>query len=219
MFEKVLLAETRNLLRKLKSEDLPADSYLAGGTAVALYLGHRRSADLDFFTPSEFLETQWENKIQHDLGFVLIKRDWQTLIGTIDRVKFSLFGYHYPEIGTRELYGNVQVASLPDLAAMKLDTIIGRGSKRDFIDIYFLTQRFSLNTLFSFYQAKYGNFEERQLMLKKALVYFSDADKEENPDMINPIQWSEIKKAFQKNILKNFAPKTNETNNHPPPTS
>jgi hypothetical protein len=200
MFENVLLAETRHLLKRIKPEDLPAQSYLAGGTAVALHLGHRRSFDLDFFTPSEFIESQWENKIHHDFGFNLIKRDWQTLIGSIDKVKFSLFGYPYRQIYPNELLGMVSVASLPDLAAMKLDTIIGRGSKRDFIDIYFLMQRFTLETLFAFYQAKYGNFEERQLMLKKALVYFSDADKDEMPDMIASVKWIEIKKMFLKKI-------------------
>jgi len=200
MFENVLLAETRLLLNKLRPEHLPVDSYLAGGTAVALYLGHRRSADLDLFTPADFIETQWETKLKNDLGFILIKRDWQTLIGNIDKVKFSLFGYRYPQVASPGFYGNIPLASLPDLAAMKLDTIIGRGSKRDFIDIYFLTQRFTLETLFSFYQAKYGNFEERELMLKKSLVYFADADQEEMPDMITPVDWSEIKKFYKKTI-------------------
>jgi predicted nucleotidyltransferase component of viral defense system len=200
MFENVLLPETSQVIEKLSPENLPGDTYLAGGTAVALYLGHRRSADLDFFTPHEFGETQWENKIHHDLGFMLIKRDWQTLIGNIDKVKFSLFGYNYPQIYPHESYANISIASLPDLAAMKLDAIIGRGSKRDFIDIYFLIQRFTLETLFSFYQAKYGNFEERELMLKKALVYFADADKEEIPDMLISVNWADIKKFFKTKI-------------------
>jgi predicted nucleotidyltransferase component of viral defense system len=200
MFENILLVDTLNLLKKLRPEELPKDSYLAGGTAVALYLGHRRSADLDFFTPAEFIETQWEEKLKNDLGFKLIKRDWQTLIGYIDKVKISLFGYRYPQIASPELYGKIPIASLPDLAAMKLDTIIGRGTKRDFIDIYFLVQKYTLENLFSFYQAKYGNFEERELMLKKSLVYFADADQEEMPNMITSANWPEIKKYFKKQI-------------------
>ena len=202
MFDEILSPETWNLLKILRPEDLPQNSYLAGGTAVALYLGHRRSADLDFFTPAEFIEIQWEEKLKNKLGFTLLKRDWQTLIGYIDKVKFSLFGYRYKGIAPPELYLDIPVASLPDLAAMKLDTLIGRGTKRDFIDIYFLAQKYSLEDLFSFYQKKYGNFEERSLMLKKALVYFRDADKEEMPDMVIPAGWPEIKKWMTKEIQR-----------------
>lgn len=76
MFEKVILPQTKVLLKKLTADSLPEDSYLGGGTAVALHLGHRRSADLDFFTPSEFVESQWEEKLKRELKFKLIKRDW-----------------------------------------------------------------------------------------------------------------------------------------------
>lgn len=69
-------------------------------------------------------------------------------------MKLSLFGYPYLQIGDLEYYGKTAIASLPDLAAMKLDTLIGRGTKRDFIDVYVLAQKYSLATLFSFYQKK-----------------------------------------------------------------
>jgi hypothetical protein len=200
MIENVLKPDTLRVINKLQSSDLPEKTYLAGGTAVALYLGHRRSADLDFFTPLDFVEKQWENKLQHDLGFSLVQRDWQTLIGLIDNVKFSLFGYRYPLIGPTEKFKNIQLASLPDLAAMKLDAVIGRGCKRDFIDLYFLCQRFGLETLFSFYQARYDHIEEKELLLKKSLVYFADADKDEMPDMLISVPWLDIKKFFRQKI-------------------
>jgi hypothetical protein len=196
MFDSVLLHETRNLLEKLKPEDLPEGTYLGGGTAVALYLGHLRSADLDFFTSMIFEEKQWEKKLNHNMGLKLLKRDWQTLIGYIDQVKISIFGCQYPQIGVTELYQRIPVASLPDMGAMKLDTLIGRRTKRDFIDVYFLAHRYTLAVLFSFYQQKYGNFEERKLLLKKSLVYFADADKEEIPYMLKPVNWPDIKKWF-----------------------
>jgi len=164
MFEQVLTRETAALLDKLKPEDLPEGTYLGGGTSVSLYLGHRRSADLDFFTPVEFVEKRWEEKLSRDLGFILLKRDWQTLIGYLDRVKISIFGYFFPQIGKTEIFRNISVASLPDLAAMKLDTLIGRETKRDFIDVYFLAQKFSLATLFSFY-------EKNTTILKKENYY------------------------------------------------
>jgi hypothetical protein len=200
MFEQALLPETAALLNKIKPEDLPPDTYLGGGTAVALYLGHRRSADLDFFTPVEFVEKQWEEKLSRDLGFGLLKRDWQTLIGYIDQVKISIFGYFYPQLEAPGLYRRISVASIQDLAAMKLDTLIGRGTRRDFIDVYFMAHKFSLVDLFSFYQKKYDNFEERRLLLRKSLVYFADADKDEMPSMLKPVKWPDIKKWFLKEI-------------------
>ena len=203
MFENILLPQTKKLLNRLDESSLPKNSYLAGGTAIALQLGHRRSADLDFFTPEEFIEKQWEKKLKDNLGFELIKRDWQPLIGSITKVKISLFTYKYKLIAPRKLYGDMSIASLPDLAAMKLDTILGRGTKRDIVDIYFLSQRFSLKKLFTFYQEKYGNFEERELMIKKALVFFEDADKDEMPDMINKISWEKTKKWFIRKIRQN----------------
>lgn len=196
MFENVLSSPTKSLLKNFKEGSLPKGFYLAGGTAVALYLGHRRSADLDFFTPSEFVEVAWEEKLKEEFRFKLFKRDWQTLIGSIGNVKISLFGYKYKMISPKEKLYEIFIASLPDLSAMKLDTVIGRGTKRDLIDIYFLSQKFTLEKLFKDYQKKYGNLQERELMIKKALVFFEEADKEEMPEMLVPASWSKIKKWF-----------------------
>lgn len=202
MYEQILLPQTKRLLARITPQNLPTGFYLGGGTAVALHLGHRRSIDLDFFTPTEFVEMQWEEKLKKDLGFKLLKRDWQTLIGYVGEVKISLFTYKYKKIAQSETYYQVPVASLPDLAAMKMETIIGRGTKRDLIDIYFLSQKFTLRKLFAFYQKKYGNLEERELMLKKAMVFFDEADKDEMPDMLAPIDWEEIKRWFLSEVKK-----------------
>ncbi|MBI3069773.1 MAG: nucleotidyl transferase AbiEii/AbiGii toxin family protein [Candidatus Levybacteria bacterium] len=196
MHQEILLPQTRKLLSQINSQSLPRGFFLAGGTAVALHLGHRRSADLDFFTPTEFVETQWAEKLKKDFGFKLLKRDWQTLIGYVGKVKISLFSYGYKKIASPKFYNQVPVASLPDLAAIKLDTIIGRGTKRDLIDIYFLAQKFTLKKLLAFYQKKYDNLEEREIMIKKALVFFDDADKDEEPDMIVSLDWAKTKKWF-----------------------
>lgn len=202
MFEAILLPQTKSLLKKLDTEKLPKGSYLAGGTAVAFHLGHRRSADLDFFTPEEFVETQWEQKLKNEFDFKLLKRDWQTLIGYIDNVKISLFSYNYKQIAPLEFYKHTPIASLKDLAAMKLDAILGRGTKRDLIDIYFLSQKLNLKKLLNFYQEKYGNLEERELMLKKALVFFADANKDEMPDMLVKADWDSIKKWFVSEVVR-----------------
>ncbi len=196
IFENVLAPETKNLIQKLTIKNLPKNTYLAGGTAVALYLGHRASNDLDFFTPSEFVEKQWEDKLAKELDFKLIKRDWQTLIGTINNVKFSLFSYKYKLISPHYDYLKLKLASIPDLCAMKLDTIIGRGTKRDYVDIYFLSQSHSLTEMLSFYEIKYGNLEEKEIMIKKALVFFDEADTDEMPQMLIETDWEKTKQWF-----------------------
>lgn len=202
MFENVLPPQTKSLLQRLQPANLPEGTYLGGGTAVVLFLGHRKSADLDFFTSQEFVEKQWEQKLARELGFKLLQRDWQTLIGTIEEVKVSLFGYKYKPIGQMAEIYQMKLASLPDLAAMKLDTMIGRGAKRDFVDVYFLAQKYGLQTLFEFYDRKYGNLEERALMLKKALVYFAEAEGEEMPEMLLPVSWKKIKAWFLESFPK-----------------
>lgn len=202
MFENVLSHQTKKLLGQIKSENLPKDTYLAGGTAVALRLGHRRSADLDFFVPYEFVETAWEQKWQKEFDFKLTKRDWQTLIGFVGKVKLSLFYYQHTLIETSDIFLGVPVASEPDLAAMKLDTILGRGTKRDLIDLYFLAKKFSLAKLFEYYQEKYHNLQERELMFKKALTYFDEADKDEMPNMLVPINWRQVKKWLVEEVRK-----------------
>lgn len=202
MFEKILTPKTKTLLKRLGPEDLPKGTYLGGGTAIALHLGHRHSVDLDFFTPTEFVETQWGQKLKNELGFKLTQRDWQTLIGTVAGVKISLFGYKYKLIRKPAILYRVSVALLPDLAAMKLETVIGRGTKRDFVDIYFLAQKYGLWKIFEFYQEKYGNLEERELMIKKGLIFFEEADKEEMPAMLIRVGWNEIKRWILQEVRK-----------------
>jgi hypothetical protein len=193
MFEKILPSETLNLLKGLKQGNLPSGSYLAGGTAVSLYFGHRRSKDLDFFTKEEFGEKQWESKLAGELNFKLARRDWQTLIGTAGGVKLSILGYPYKLIGSLGNIFNVPVASIEDLCAMKLDTVIGRSTKRDFVDIYFLGQKFGLPKMLGFYEKKFGNLDERIIMLKKGLIFFDDANLDENPYMLADFDWKEVK--------------------------
>lgn len=196
MFKNVLEADTKNFLMGIKKEDLPKSSYLAGGTAIALQIGHRKSFDLDFFTKSEFNEIQWEQKFIKIWDFHTLQRDWQTITGQIKDIKLSIFYYKYKLIDKPTKFGSNFIASLADLAAMKLDTVISRGTKRDFIDIYFLAKKFGLTKLFEFYQEKYRNFEEREIMIKKSLIYFKEADKDEMPNMLVNIKWNDVKNFF-----------------------
>lgn len=201
MKSEVLPEPTRKLLVKFRSDDLPPGSYLGGGTAIALWIGHRQSVDLDWFTPQEFDEKMWQMKWETELSFTLRGRDWQTLVGEIESVKTALYFYKYPLIEATTAYNGLEIAGLKDLAAMKLDAVISRGTKRDFIDLYFLTQKYGIDQMFEYYNQKYGSLEDRELMIRKALVYFREADEDEMPRMLVPINWEEIKVYFLKTFI------------------
>lgn len=201
MRSEVLPEPTRKLLERFRRDDLPPRSYLGGGTAIALWLGHRQSVDLDWFTPQEFDEKVWQMKWETQWGFTLQGRDWQTLTGQIENVKTALYYYKYPLISPTAKYHGVQVASLEDLVAMKLDAVMSRGTKRDFIDLYFLTKQFGAGRMFEYYDQKYGHLKDREVMLRKALVYFNEADEDEMPRMLLPVNWETIKVYFLKTFV------------------
>ena len=197
----VLPEPTKTLLDKFGKDNLPQKTYLGGGTAIALHIGHRKSVDLDWFTAQEFDEKMWQMKWEADFGFTLRGRDWQTLTGEIESVKTALYFYKYPLIDETATHNNLEIAGLKDLAVMKLDAVISRGTKRDFVDLYFLTKEFGVNLMLDFYDQKYGKLEERELLLRKALVYFKEADEDEMPNMLIPIDWKKIKDFFVKTYV------------------
>jgi hypothetical protein len=194
----VLQERTKALFEKFENSDLPPKSYLGGGTAIALHIGHRQSVDLDWFTQNEFDEKVWQMKWETKWNFNMQSRDWQTLVGEIAGVKTSLYFYKYPLIGDLVTYEGLQIASLKDLAAMKLDAVLSRGTKRDFIDLYFLTKEYGSELMLDFYDQKYGNLAERELLIRKALVYFKEADGDEMPNMLVPVDWKKVKAFFLK---------------------
>lgn len=200
MYTNTILEETHKLLTSFNNNSLPTDTYLAGGTAIALQIGHRKSIDLDFFTKHEFNENQWIQKLEKSYNLELFSKDWQTIIGDINNIKFSLFYYKYPLIKDLIPFENIKLASLGDLAVIKLDTVISRGTKRDLVDIYFLAQKFGLDNLYKFYDQKFGNFEEREIMIKKSLIYFDDAENDVDPNMLVDFNWGDLKTYFMKNV-------------------
>jgi predicted nucleotidyltransferase component of viral defense system len=84
------------------------------------------------------------------------------------------------------------MASVEDIAAMKLDAITGRGSKKDFYDLYFLLQQFSIDDLFSFYIEKYPH--QTTFHVIRSLTYFEDAEIQPNPIVFDKtITWEVVK--------------------------
>ena len=145
MHEETLYLKTKNTLEKIQKEEMLKDFYLAGGTALALQLGHRKSIDLDFFSqkyPSQEQLIQALNKYQP----VIAQQATGTLDVFIDEVKVSFFDYKYTLLEDTYLYKQVRLASTLDIACMKIAAISQRGTKKDFVDLYVLLQKYTLGS-------------------------------------------------------------------------
>jgi len=189
----VLPENQLRLFEMLSSQSFLNDFYLAGGTCLALQIGHRRSIDFDFFIPADFETHTIVNKLTNIGSYQRDNEEKNTINGSLNGVKISFFGYRYKIIDDFRNFNNIRLAGLKDIAAMKMEAIAGRGSKKDFVDIYFLLQQYTLNEIFEFHTLKYGPGLSNLYHHLKSLVYFTDADPEAMPLMIKPLNWDEVK--------------------------
>lgn len=202
MFTNTLSKNAAGALALLGNSGILENAYLAGGTACALQLGHRVSLDLDFFTNYEFNTDFVLDQLEKLPGFKLDETAKWTILGSFPKVKFSYFYYRYPTIKKTVTFSKINLASLADIAAMKIDAVSSRGTKRDFIDLYFLTKKFSLEKILKFYDQKYGKLANNIVHIIRSLDYFGDADPQESPRMLKKVSWEEVKKFFQDQTIK-----------------
>jgi len=170
--------------------------YLAGGTALAIHLSHRISVDLDWFTPNSFADgmilAQSLRNSNIDLDVEQVSSG--TLHGSVKGVRVSFLQYQYPLLKPLERWNEMScpLASLEDLACMKLSAIAQRGARKDFCDIYTLGKKsFSLSQMLGFYQKKFSIRDIGSVLY--GLVYFDDAEGERMPRMLLDVSWREIR--------------------------
>lgn len=203
MFTKTLFGNTKKALAILGKSRLMDSAYLAGGTACALQIGHRISVDLDFFTPKEFNAKELTRSLKNIGKFKLDRQSWGTILGVLEKVKFSVFVYKYPVLFPFKSLFGINILDLRDIAAMKVDAISTRGIKRDFIDLYFICQKgISLNEILSVYDRKYGTLASNIVHIQKSLVYFVDAEVTTMPKMLKKVDWENVKKYFEYEVRK-----------------
>lgn len=184
---------------------LPPKTYLAGGTALTLHLNHRTSFDLDLYTPNKFNEQQIVHKFEAEIpDFKFISQGWQTVIGISKDTEISLFFYQYNLLQDTLPFQSIQVASIEDIASMKLEAIAGRGLKRDFFDLYSICQlkEFSLKHIIKLAVKKYNRESCDLPHLFKSLVYFDDAQIKPERAKIVDDKWQEVKKFFVQETQK-----------------
>lgn len=172
------------------------DFSLAGGTALALYLGHRRSVDFDWFTVKRMPDAlSLAQKVQ-ELGIPLKVKQVAhgTLHGSVSGVRTAFFEYRYPTLKppvSLKSHGCL-VASLDDIACMKLSAVAQRGTKRDFVDIFALLEAHAtLDRMLALYKQKYSTPDVLHVL--QALAYFDDADAQRMPRMLWDAEWPDIK--------------------------
>jgi len=191
---------TLELLKKLMKLPGLDNFYLVGGTALALRIGHRISVDLDLFSHVEFSTQELISEIEL-LGSMKIIGEARNILNVvIDGVEVDIIRHNYPLLEEIEIIDGLRLISKKDIAAMKLSTIARRGSKKDFYDVYFILQEFSIEELFEFYKLKYKSREMFHLV--KSLVYFGEADLEPAPEMLIDVDWSNVKSFFNSLTLK-----------------
>lgn len=182
---------TLELLKKLQNLPVLHSTRLVGGTALALQLGHRKSIDLDIFGAIDCESEVLKDAIKEVASLKVIKESPHIHIYIIDGIKVDIVNYKYQWLDKPIVKQGICMAGLKDIAAMKVTAIIGRGTKKDFIDIAFLLHRFSLDEILGFYSVKYD--DGSVFMAMKSLAYFDDAEKDPMPDMFANQSWKQIK--------------------------
>jgi hypothetical protein len=165
---------------------------LAGGTSLALQLGHRVSVDIDLFGEVPFEDEEVVPYLAQIGPFTLIKRSENIFVAVVQGIKVDLVRYAYPRLAPFVVEDGVRMFGLADIAAMKLGAIAGRGSRKDFIDLHVLMEHFSKEQLWEVYRAKFPDSSE--FLLRKSLTYFTDAEREAMPEMHIPLTWEEVKR-------------------------
>ena len=196
----VLDPGTLDLLIKISSNALFREYRLVGGTSLALQFGHRKSIDLDFFGDILIDET---DMIQTLTAFGTVR---QTVKSPriqsffVNDIKLDIVHYPYNWLSEEIIEDNIRLASIQDIAPMKLSAITNRGTKKDFVDVYLLLNYLSLNEMLTLYSKKYP--QSSDFFVLRSLTYFEDADQNADPEMLIKYNWQTIKKKIIKEVSK-----------------
>jgi len=207
MHPEILEGPQKSLLALLERAAIPPALYLAGGTALALHLGHRKSVDLDFFCSEVFETADLLTLLQRVGEFQVRRNDPGALTARVEGVEVSFIRYQYPMLDPPvKLEFGPPIAQIRDIACMKLSAIMSRGSRRDFVDLYAVSQHgHDLEEVYGWFQQKYQGILYDPYHLARSLVYFLDAEEEQMPVMLWPCRWDEVKAFFVRESQRVFS--------------
>ena len=193
----IIAPATFLLIQQLQANNFLANFVLVGGTNLALQIGHRNSIDIDLFTQNEFNENELFNDLKTLFPITEVYRRKHTIVSIINNIKTDFITHNYPYILPPITEDGITYSSKEDIVAMKLHAIVqSRQRLKDFIDIYFLLEHFSLNNMLEFYTIKYG--QSNPMIAVKALNYFEDIDELIDPPKLHkPLPINAIKQRIQ----------------------
>jgi hypothetical protein len=195
---KAVKPEVLELIKSIRSDLVFQGMRLAGGTALALQLGHRISVDIDLFGHLNADELSVSQSLSRMGKIIQLKKTTNINIYVVNNIKVDIVNYPYHWLESAIEDSGIMLAGLKDIAAMKLAAIAGRGSKKDFIDIYFLLNHFAFANMIEFFIEKHPDGTE--LLVLKSLTWFEDADKDEMPLMLMDCNWELVKQEIRMQV-------------------
>jgi len=200
LFWNTITDDMRLVLTEFSQSAIAKSFYLAGGTALALQIGHRLSVDLDFFSPTEDIPTirpVLENSLSK-LSSTLADSSWGNLVYLAKNIRLGFYGYGFPLVAPLIETDGIHLASIEDIALMKLDAMLSRAARKDFYDLYFICKKISLKQLFNKADQKYPSIRDFEAQATKRLAYFENAESESEPLLLEKVTWQTVKEYFIK---------------------
>jgi hypothetical protein len=166
---------TLDLIKTLMADNQLRDFNLVGGTALSLKLGHRISIDIDLFSTSSFTSKELAQHLIEHYDAEKVRTLTNAVFCLINGVKVDLLSHQYPLIRHLDVLDGVRMVSLEDIAAMKLNAIYGSGRRlKDFVDMYVLLEKFSLDQMLQSCNTKYHDLNIQ--LVKYAVIYHENID-------------------------------------------
>jgi hypothetical protein len=191
----------QTIMRIFSKDPLSEEFYLAGGTALALQLGHRLSVDLDFFSQTQSDIPALAEPLRHafkDYSPTLADSSWGNLVYLAENVRVGFYGYGYELVRPLLEVEGFALASMEDIGLMKMDALLARASRKDFHDLYAICQRIPLRELFELAPSKYPSVRDFEAQVTRHMVYFDRAEQEKSVPLIEKVDWETVKDWFRK---------------------
>lgn len=198
LFWNTVTADMRRVLAGFANTEIGSRFYLAGGTALSLQLGHRLSIDLDFFTPTEDIPTIRPalEKALSPFNATLADSSWGNLVYLAENVRVGFYGYGFPLVAPLLEKEHIRLASIEDIALMKMDALLARAARKDFYDLYFISRQIPLRRIYELAPQKYPSVRDFESQTVKRLVYFENAESDIDPNMLENVTWRAVKQYF-----------------------
>jgi predicted nucleotidyltransferase component of viral defense system len=202
-----LTPNTRAAFRKTAKFSNIQSYYLAGGTGLALHLGHRYSIDLDFFSPDPHSVSASEREelreLFRDRSLTITHDKDSTFVASWRKVGISFFRVAlYPLVETPLEIEGVPLATIPEIGAMKLAAVIDRGTRKDLVDLFYILQIVPIEKIFRVAARKYARVRTFPISAIRGLAYFDEAETKAMPEMIDKTPWRTMKKFLEQQALE-----------------